>query len=270
MLHYTFPSSGGRKVLGCDRNFLESSIHPDRIMDEHDLIYMISGEWEIFQDEIAYTIKAGDFLLLFAGLHHYGIKQSSPDVSTYYIHFSKLASDCAVPDKNVTADKSVYSFPATMALPAGGALPSLMERVIACYWSRDIYAQNRASAYLELVLCELSAVYAGGTALAGASELVERLIMSIRLNPERFYSVGELATMINVSPKTLYNYFIREKGMPPHEYQLTCKLDAAESEMFRKPDITLRELASRYGFCDEYHFAKCYKAKFGHPPKRPR
>ena len=33
-------------------------------------------------------------------------------------------------------------------------------------------------------------------------------------------------------------------------------------------EITLKEIAANYGFCDEYHFGKCYKKVFGHSPKR--
>jgi|GEM_PF-2810056 Transcriptional regulator containing an amidase domain and an AraC-type DNA-binding HTH domain len=276
MIEYIF-SSSTREVLDCNRNHPAQTVHPDRIMSEHDLIYFISGEWEIWQEDVLYKPKAGDILLLFGGLHHYGVKMSSSDIATYYIHFSKPASDHVLwdtpdtmetSDKYVTPDRTHYLFPAMMSIPQNSALPSLMERVISVYWSRDIYARNRASAYLELILCELSAIHAGDTALADEYELVGRLTLSMKLNPERFYSVCELASMINVSPKTLYNYFMLVTGEPPHEYQLSRKLEAADAELSRTPSLTLRQLAARYGFCDEYHFAKCYKARFNRTPKR--
>ncbi len=44
----------------------------------------------------------------------------------------------------------------------------------------------------------------------------------------------------------------------------------ADELMQSEPTITLREIAATYGFCDEYHFGKCFKKMLGRSPKRSR
>lgn len=265
MLCYSLQAGVRREVLGCNHNLHVGERHPDRVMSLHDLIYIVSGEWEIWQDEVAYSIGSGDVLLLQAGHRHYGLKPCAGEVRTMFIHFSACESDAQT--DSILARPDRYSFPAISHVPQGSPIPKLFDRVITNYWQRDVYAPERAGDYLSLALCELSLLGAGAHANADEGELVRRLIQTMEMNPERFYSVDELSAMIHVSDRTLHNYFVRATGMSPRAYQIASKLDAARQTMQAEPKARLRELAARYGFCDEYHFSKLYRARFGRPPK---
>ena len=62
-----------RAVSMADYSWFKTGIlHPDRVMDEHDLVYLLLGSWEIWEDEIPYLLVPGDVILLEAGRHHYG------------------------------------------------------------------------------------------------------------------------------------------------------------------------------------------------------
>lgn len=39
-------------------------IHPDRIMKEHDFLYMLDGSWEICEDHETYPMQTDDLLIL--------------------------------------------------------------------------------------------------------------------------------------------------------------------------------------------------------------
>ncbi len=164
----------------------------------------------------------------------------------------------------------MLQLPGVQPCPPDSSVPWLLEKVIASYWQHDIYAPERASHYLSLALCKLSLLGAGTHALADEGELVRRLIQTMELHPERFYSVNELAGMIHVSDRTLHNYFVRATGLSPRAYQIASKLEQAQKTMIADPRIRLKELAARYDFCDEYHFSKLYRARYGHPPKSNR
>ena len=49
-------------------------VHPDRVLPEHDFLYMLDGEMEVFEDGTAYEMQTDDLLILAAGRHHYGKK----------------------------------------------------------------------------------------------------------------------------------------------------------------------------------------------------
>ena len=42
-------------------------VHPDRILAEHDFLYMLDGEWEIIEDGHIYEMHRDDLLILSAG-----------------------------------------------------------------------------------------------------------------------------------------------------------------------------------------------------------
>lgn len=262
---YSLEAGARRNVIVCNWNLHRNERHLDRRMDVHDLIYIVSGEWKIAQDEETYVVRAGDVILLAAGHHHYGPVPCDGEVRTIYVHFQAHESDGM--SDSATPDRDRYCFPVVSHLPPGSPVPALLEQMVNSYWMRDVYAPERASDYLSLALCELSLLTAGMHAAADSRELVKRLMRAMEMNPEQFYSVEKLAGMIGVSVRTLHNYFREVTGMPPRAYQIAVKLEAARQTLMSDERLPLRELAARYGFCDEYHFSKLYKARFGCAPK---
>ena len=267
MVYNSMPAGAPREISGCSPNRHENARHPDRVMAEHDLIYIRSGEWEICQEQERFRVRAGDLVLLFAGRHHYGEKPCGGAVETFFIHFLPMEGDQICPSPPSAEGGARYAFPAVVHTAPGSMAAALMERAVSAYWQNDPYARVRASMLLELVLCEMSSIAAGPELRADGGELIERLMFAMRSSPERFYSNDELAARIGVSRKTLSNAFRRFAGTSPHAWQLATKLDAAAADIRADPRVTLRALAERYGFCDEYHFSRLYKARFGHPPK---
>ena len=71
MEYSILPNSPNRLVTLCGENvYPQPELHPDRVMDEHDLMYVYSGEWTLVQDETVYQVQAGDLIFLRAGSHH--------------------------------------------------------------------------------------------------------------------------------------------------------------------------------------------------------
>lgn len=115
MFYYALQANTRRTVIGCNYNHRLNECHPDRILSEHDLIYIVRGQWEIFQENIAYRIDVGDALLLQAGRRHYGLNPCDGEVETMFIHFSACCED-ALTDC-VKAQPECYSFPAFSHVP---------------------------------------------------------------------------------------------------------------------------------------------------------
>ena len=49
MLSFLQPGAGRRLDAANLVSYPEPSLHPDRVMSEHDLVFLIEGEWEICQ-----------------------------------------------------------------------------------------------------------------------------------------------------------------------------------------------------------------------------
>lgn len=83
-----------RQVTLCNHNFSREGIfHPDRVMEEYDLLFMQNGEWDIIEDDREYHLVPGSVLLLEPGKHHYSLEKCSPMMRNIYIHFRQEPGD---------------------------------------------------------------------------------------------------------------------------------------------------------------------------------
>ena len=76
-----------RRITGA--NYITSvngMVHPNRIMDVHDFLYILDGEWEIFEEDKAYHLSKDDLLILSAGRHHYGRIPCNAGNRHMYLH----------------------------------------------------------------------------------------------------------------------------------------------------------------------------------------
>ena len=70
-----------------------------------------------------------------------------------------------------------------------------------------------------------------------------------------------------------YDYFrkafTKQVGMTPARFAEAARIDRA-CELLGDPDVPLRLVASRCGFCDEFHFSRRFKKHVGIPPSAYR
>ena len=260
-----------RKISICGRHTQYSLIHPDRVMNEHDLIYCISGSWEIWQNEKQYMLHSGESLLLSAAMHHYGIQRSSADCETIFIHFSAeeddaLDLDCCI---HPTPIANQFIIPVLNHSSQSSIVYDLFCQIVDAFWSPTVYASIEAEAYLTLLLAHITKSCSQVQEKhVGKNDLINKILLMLDVNEDRFYSNEELAEVINVHPRTLHNYFVEIVGMPVHRYQIQTHLAKAHKLLSADSSLPLSVVAERFGFCDEYHFSKYYKRQFGFSPKK--
>ncbi len=80
-----------------------------------------------------------------------------------------------------------------------------------------------------------------------------------------------LATMFNVSRRTLYNLF-REYGQTPHAYIQARRLQRAAQRLRAPVDagLSITEIAFGLGFADAAHFSRVFHERFGMSPSQWR
>ena len=67
-----------------------------------------------------------------------------------------------------------------------------------------------------------------------------------------------------------YDYFRKsfknEFGLPPTQYQLSVIM-ASVCKILINENLTIKEIAKQFNFCDEFHFSKQFKKIVGVSPK---
>lgn len=265
MLYNILDHTQRRTVHTCNFNQHICVPHPDRVMQEHDLIYIKDGSWNIFQDGISYDLIPGDVILLQSNHHHYGSPPCASIVKTRFIHFNSCDGDKVCSELGEITGQ--YVFPMVIHCQKNSLIEHYFNKIIYTYWSDGEYAGNKVSAYLDLLLCELSGMKQTGSR---HSSIIEDVKITIRKNSERFIGNQELADKYCCSVRTLSAKFKEETGYGIHAWQMKQKCEMASELMKTDDSLTLKEVAATFGFYDEYHFGKSFKKYFGYSPKSDR
>ncbi len=61
--------------------------HPIRRIDSDELIYVLHGKLEIFEDKQIFAVNAGEWLILKRGRRHGGLSDFGKDLSFFWVHF---------------------------------------------------------------------------------------------------------------------------------------------------------------------------------------
>lgn len=269
MKYTALPVSLDRQVTLCGTNVYPApEIHPDRVMNEHDLCYIYSGEQGVAQGDEQYTLQSGDLIFLRAGDHHYGTIPTAAGTRAMFIHFNRLPgdADCPPQDSSAGEKKSSARFvlPTFMHIGQNNPAAELFNSIITSYWSHDAYRERRCVLLLNLLLDELNAI-----ALADQPEKEEWSVSIINLfqrHPGKMYSLEELADIVGMNVRALSTRFRQVTGQSVHQYQMNYKLEMAYKQL-RTGACTVKDAAQSLGFCDAYYFSRQFKKKFGVSPK---
>ena len=61
--------------------------HPTRKIDSDELIYVIHGKLDVFEEQQIFSVKSGEWLILRKGRKHGGLNDYGNDLSYFWIHF---------------------------------------------------------------------------------------------------------------------------------------------------------------------------------------
>ena len=230
--------------------FAEGIPHPDRVMEEHDFIYLLEGEWEIFEEGTAYLLRPGDVLLLTAGRRHWGVRPCRDGTRTIYLHVRapRPSGDEPTPSGGL----SLSPFTPCAARPE---VLRLFEELAQQFAAPSPVRETRLSALFSLLLAALWEAQRAPSPGAD-EELAHRAARYLRENSFRFVREKELAAQFFLCPKTLSRRFSAVMGMTPYQYQRRYRLEAARAFLASNPGASLRQAAENFGFCDEFHLSR--------------
>lgn len=94
---------------------------------------------------------------------------------------------------------------------------------------------------------------------------VQHVIEEMHANPERPWTLRQMAASAGMCESSLRSAFCRTIGKPPTRVRNELRLSHAY-ELLRCGGSTVAEVAGRMGYCDPFHFSKVFKAEYGFSP----
>jgi AraC-like DNA-binding protein len=99
---------------------------------------------------------------------------------------------------------------------------------------------------------------------------VKRALDAMHAEPWRQYTATDLAKVAGVGVRVLQEGFRQHVGMSPLTYLRRLRLDGVHAELSRSDpwQVTISEVAYRWGFTHLGRFAGAYRARYGQAPSR--
>ena len=101
-------------------------------------------------------------------------------------------------------------------------------------------------------------------------EILRRLLLArdyMHDNPEKSHSLGDLSEIAFMSAFHFHRNFKTVFGISPKQYSINLKLSLAKKELVIS-QISILDIAHKYGFADSSAFIRAFRNKFGNSPKR--
>jgi AraC-like DNA-binding protein len=102
-----------------------------------------------------------------------------------------------------------------------------------------------------------------------ADARVSRAVAALHRDPTRNWSVEELASVAGMSRSRFAELFLEAVGEPPLRYLHRWRL-AMASDLLRKSNLSVREIAHSIGYESEAAFSRAFKTMFGTTPRETR
>lgn len=110
---------------------------------------------------------------------------------------------------------------------------------------------------------------AGGWVAAVRCPKIGKVLAAIHTNPERDWSVDELAAIMGASRSSFADKFVRTVGESPARYVARVNMLQAR-KLIADEGLRLSVVANRLGYESEASFSRAFKRVIGHPPSSAR
>ena len=145
---------------------------------------------------------------------------------------------------------------------------SLFAEISSLEDDESVPGRRQRDAYLDVLLWELVRVSGGSD--EPLDHYCQLLSARIRSDPFTTITVDEAARDGGMSPSTFKRAFRKETGTTLRQMQIDARLDHAMALLVSRPELTIRQIAARCQFCDEFYFTRCFSRHRGTTPREYR
>jgi AraC-like DNA-binding protein len=200
-------------------------------------------------------------MIVFPGIPHAYHPDFEIGWDEYWVGFAGNYLDSLAREKVITPDNPVYHIGLQDIVQAHFA--AIFERA---RQHRPLY-QLKTSAQVMLLLAEVLSLYRRRKQKSRSERLVERVKFIMREELLSNVSMKELARRLAVSEPYLREVFKSHTDRSPYQYYLHLKINKAK-EYLVYHDSSIKEIAHRLSFEDQYYFSRLFKKKTGISPSQ--
>lgn len=212
-------------------------IHPDRIIDSYEIIFVVKGEVYINENGTEYPLKKNELLILQPGLRHYGYKTST-NTEFFWLHW------CGGPKLTFDMKHRRIENPYNISL----YFRQLLDARVTQRLSESLDYLTR------LVLIELYF----NSEHPNVSHIAEKTAAWIRANCHMPITETQIASLFGYNADYLNRMFKTSFSKTIKQYINEKRMEYIKGLMLCD-DLTLKEVAEKAGFTEYKYFLKFFK-----------
>jgi AraC-like DNA-binding protein len=230
-----------------------------RVLGSYALVYLLEGGG-LYKDAsgLRRPVKAGDLIWVFPDLpHHYGPVRNSPWDEIFIIFDGPLAR-LWEKEKLLQASQPIWSL-APVAF-WHKQIEATIHSSQPPGWETSLQQMNR----LQQVLLDMHLALRHGSGPDPERRRLQRAARLLeQITPPDW---DRLSAAAGMSYESFRKKFSTHFGLSPAQYHQAWLTEKAGA-LLLEPELTTKDIATRLGFCDEFHFSKVFKKRMAMSPR---
>jgi len=230
-----------------------------RILPEFQMIYVSSGEGVFNSGGVTYQVKPGSLMLVLPGIKH----SYKPLIETgwheYWVgfkgaYFSGLIEEGRFSPEQVFFEVGLYD-----------SILSLFNLIFdEVRTQRPLYQMKACAAILSLI-AEVLTRERRSDQPNSYQQTVEKAKYLMESKIFNAINLSAISDELGISTSRLNEIFKTYTSMTPYQYYIHIKIHRAES-FLEQEELSVKEVAYKMGFDDQYYFSRLFKNKTGISP----
>ncbi len=235
------------------------SVATGRVVNEYQLVYVTAGRGSFTSGGHAWPVSPGSVLAVFPGVGHSYRPDSATGWEERWVGFKGPSAD--------ELRDSGFLAPAAPFFQVGvhESILSVFSEIFSVVETQEPYYQFRAGALVLLLIAEVLGRARKAEQHGESEALVEKAKFLMAENLDGTMNVDEVGERLGVSQTRFYESFKAYTGMTPYQYFIQLKIHRAK-EILSSGRTSVKEVAFRLGFDDQYYFSRLFKKKTGVAP----
>jgi AraC-like DNA-binding protein len=232
-----------------------------RVLAEYQIIYITRGRGRFASQGQEYTIIPGTVMILFPGVKHAYRPDDDTGWDEYWVGFKGEYFESLQSEGVISPDKPVHY------IGLHDVLVKLYTTIFERVEKQRPYYQYRISANIMMLLAEIISYDRRQEHGSQSDSLIEKVKFILQENLYGNIEMEDMAGKLNLSSSYLGEVFKSYTGLTPYQYYLHLKVNKAK-ELLEAGESSIKEIAHRLAFEDQYYFSRLFKKKTGVPPSQ--
>jgi AraC-like DNA-binding protein len=230
-----------------------------RVLPEFQIVYISAGEGVFTSGDQTYNVNPGSVLLILPGLKHSYHPLLETGWHEYWVGFKGAYFLGLIKEGHFSPYQVFFQ------IGLHDSILSLFNLIIDEVQAQRPLYQIKACAAILSLIAEVLTKDRRKEQLNSYQKTVEKAKYLMESNVFSAIDLSSISDQLGISTSRLNEIFKTYTSMTPYQYYIQIKIYKAES-LLEQQDLSVKEVAHKIGFEDQYYFSRLFKNKTGVSP----